>query len=267
MSNLNKMKISCNRFHLLLFLVLSLSSGLFFTTSAYAQISSLGIATYLPIEETRVEDGDIITLKNQGYFLTNKPYASGMIGIVSTNPSVVIRTDAENSFPVVNSGTTLVKITGENGNIQAGDFITSSSTPGSGMKAITNGYIIGRAAEDTIFKTKNEIKLVPIIIDIRFINNDESFMGSLTNMFNFGELDFTNRLTKILQLIIAGIILIISFVLGFRNFSKMMESGITALALHPQSGNQIKFAIISNIIVIMLIIIIGATISFMIISI
>ena len=76
-------------------------------------------------------------------------YDSQMLGVVSTAPGWTLD-DAiglgfGRSVPVALVGRVPVKVNGENGPINVGDLITSSSTPGVGMRATRAGYVIGRA--------------------------------------------------------------------------------------------------------------------------
>lgn len=79
-------------------------------------------------------------------------YDSTAIGVVSTKPGIVIG-DANQmgvGSPVVValSGRIPVKVSTESGEIHAGDYLTTSSTPGVAMKATQPGIIIGQALED-----------------------------------------------------------------------------------------------------------------------
>ncbi|MEK9152454.1 MAG: hypothetical protein AAB692_03750, partial [Patescibacteria group bacterium] len=78
------------------------------------------------------------------------PYQPQLLGVVSNNygdPSSVgynIK-DEDNPMPVALNGRVPVNVSIENGPIAIGDPITSSATPGGGMKATQNGMIIGFA--------------------------------------------------------------------------------------------------------------------------
>lgn len=52
---------------------------------------------------------------------------------------------SDNPMPIALVGRVPLKVTTENGNINAGDMITSSSTPGIGMKATDTGRVVGIA--------------------------------------------------------------------------------------------------------------------------
>lgn len=102
--------------------------------------------------------GDIImTAKdgnNNAIVKTTHAYQSETIGVVSTNPGITLNSNAQvdskhpNLYPVALSGRVPVFVSDENGPIHTGDFITTSSISGVGMKAIKQGVVIGKALED-----------------------------------------------------------------------------------------------------------------------
>ncbi|MFC1630108.1 beta strand repeat-containing protein [Patescibacteria group bacterium] len=100
-----------------------------------------------------VEPGDIVVLDPENYLLavkSEKIYDSHMIGIISTMPNITIGEvipEEQNPQPVALKGRIPVKINLENGPIQVGDRLTSSSVPGVAMKAVESGPVIGIALE------------------------------------------------------------------------------------------------------------------------
>ncbi len=100
-----------------------------------------------------VKAGDIVVLNNKNYKTvqySSKPYDQEMIGVVSTKPTIIMGSGnfRKNPIPLALSGVAPVKVCLENGPIKIGDYITSSSTPGVGMKATKAGKVIGVALED-----------------------------------------------------------------------------------------------------------------------
>ncbi|PLW99725.1 MAG: hypothetical protein C0594_16735 [Marinilabiliales bacterium] len=71
-----------------------------------------------------------------------------MVGVYlnqgNSNSSEMARIESK----LVTDGVRNVKVNSENGKIKKGDPITSSSTPGEGMKATESGIILGIATED-----------------------------------------------------------------------------------------------------------------------
>ena len=85
---------------------------------------------------------------------TTQPYQLTIIGVVSdpnqaTDFNVIgynIK-EEDNPLPIALVGRVLVKVSTENGPIEVGDYLTSSSQPGVAMKATEPGMIIGTALE------------------------------------------------------------------------------------------------------------------------
>lgn len=78
------------------------------------------------------------------------PYDSRLIGIVSTSPEIVMggSGDPLEKTMLTLAGRVPTKVSTENGPIKAGDYITSSSQAGVGMKATKPGRVVGVALED-----------------------------------------------------------------------------------------------------------------------
>ncbi|MBN1585763.1 hypothetical protein JW899_05370, partial [Candidatus Uhrbacteria bacterium] len=83
------------------------------------------------------------------------PYQENVIGVIS-NPDDAgdfnsigynIR-DEDNPMPIALNGRVMTRVTGENGPIEAGDPLTTSSTPGAAMRATKPGMVIGYALND-----------------------------------------------------------------------------------------------------------------------
>ena len=124
-------------------------------------VSAFDISEYYPASEP-VEKGDLVIV-DAGRVATvmksNAAYQQSLIGIVATDPALVIDEsnitfgktagDKFNSLKpyIALAGRVPTKVSGENAAIQPGAPLTSSSTGGVAMKATQNGAIIGRALE------------------------------------------------------------------------------------------------------------------------
>ncbi|MEW5896000.1 MAG: hypothetical protein AB1650_09650 [Candidatus Omnitrophota bacterium] len=112
-----------------------------------------------------VEPGDIVTIHPDGNKLVKSavPYDPAVIGIVSLMPAVLFEgdqillppeapTQATSRPPVSLAGRVKVKVCTENGPIRRGDLLTTSSIPGTGMKADktirAEHAIVAKALED-----------------------------------------------------------------------------------------------------------------------
>ncbi|MBI3421085.1 MAG: hypothetical protein HY006_03400, partial [Candidatus Sungbacteria bacterium] len=81
---------------------------------------------------------------------SSEAYQGPVIGIVSNNYGDFTSAgnnidDADNAMPVALVGRVPVNVTDEGGQIEVGDFITTSSSAGKGMKATEAGRVIGMA--------------------------------------------------------------------------------------------------------------------------
>lgn len=103
---------------------------------------------------TSVDDlsaGELVSLdpNNVGGVLRAKsPYQKDIIGIVATAPGLILGPDGEKTYPIALVGRVPVNVTTENGDINAGDRITASSTAGFGMKATNAGRVVGEVLDD-----------------------------------------------------------------------------------------------------------------------
>ncbi|MBN1823671.1 MAG: hypothetical protein JW803_05065 [Endomicrobiales bacterium] len=108
-----------------------------------------------------LEAGDIVSMSEErGFNVLNVekskvPYDPKVLGVVSTKPGQVLGA-GEKGYPIALAGRVPVKVTAENGAIEPGDLITTSSMPGYGMKATQDkrGTVIGKALESHDFGTK-----------------------------------------------------------------------------------------------------------------
>ena len=234
---------------------LLLSSGI---NLALAQdLNSIGIATYLPVQG-KVEDAEIISSTSNGYGLSKQSYDPQIIGVVALKPAIALKTtENQNGIPVVSLGQVTVKINGQNGNIKKGEFVTTSDTPGIGMKATRNGFVVGQALENTSFNSKTETKIIAVDMNLHFFQTEGSATNSLLNIFQLSQLAAYEQPLKVFKYVVSSLVLIISFGFGFLIFSKAINTGIQALGRNPLAGRMIQLSIIFNVILVIIIIITG----------
>jgi hypothetical protein len=95
--------------------------------------------------------GTVVALdpKREAYVQeTTSAYDRSLLGVVATNPGIVLGDASTNGYPVALVGRVPVKVTMEGGQIRAGDPITSASRSGFGMRANQAGRILGTALSD-----------------------------------------------------------------------------------------------------------------------
>ena len=128
-------------------------------TSAYITLIEVNNSTadlaeiYSTMDKT-IGTGDVVVLDTNlksGVKKSTKGYDESLIGVVSSNPALVMGSvddDEASGVPVALSGRVPVKVNTDGGEIKVGDPLTSSSTPGVAMKATKAGVIIGTAMSD-----------------------------------------------------------------------------------------------------------------------
>ncbi len=129
--------------------------------------SSADLAEYYVSGDSTIQAGDVVSIapiqvitpdhhavENKGVLVkASAPYESTLLGIISTNPGVVLGsidgdTGKKDKRMLALSGRVPVKIDPSSPPITIGDFLTSSSKPGYAQKATKAGYTIGKALEN-----------------------------------------------------------------------------------------------------------------------
>ncbi len=229
-----------------------------------ANIGSIGVAIYLQVNGKPIEDGSIIITSPKGYFISTVAYDPRAAGVISLSPAVVLKLRGQRGYPVITSGTVNVKVTGTNGNIKRNDPIAVSSIPGTGMKAEENNNSIGSAVEAVSFSEPTEVKIVPIMLNLQAQNTSSSTGNSLLSIFNVGRIATYEKPLKVIQYVVAGFIVIISFASGFLIFARAVNTGIEALGRNPLAGRMIQLSIAFNIFLIVIIVLAGVSIAYVI---
>jgi len=121
-------------------------------------------------EESYVSAGDILVVSESGASVLTRSsveYSTGVIGIVSGNPTVVINNSGTDQkvYPVALAGSALCKIDARKGPVNPGDLIVTSDTPGCGMAGTIDsfskvGSVIGKALD----RLDDGIGVIPVFI-------------------------------------------------------------------------------------------------------
>lgn len=230
--------------------VLSFISLLFKVNLVQAQDASIGIANYFPIEDKNVKDGDIISFSSAGYFLSKTPYDPMVVGVVVKNPAISLSSEGDNKTkPVIGKGDTYINVSAENGSIKKGDPITTSTTPGAGMKATRSGYVVGTALEDFSSNNPKEVKQIAVTLNIHYYYTkaeDASKVG-LRDILNLSAMATYESPSAVFKYLIAGMVVVLSCILGFISFGRIANSGIEALGRNPLAGRTIQIGIFLNV--------------------
>ena len=129
----------------------------------------------IPENESEAQQGMLATLTGKNQYLRDNPNAEILYGVaLSTRPNdsrilgaflarqeSTRKLDKENPFLVMAVGNGEMWVTDESGNINIGDYLISSSTPGHAMRddgRFDTSYVIARAAEPVDWSKLDEGK-------------------------------------------------------------------------------------------------------------
>ena len=249
-----------------IFLVLSLLTTycLIQATSALAQLE---VAETFDVPAGSV-DGDILSFSENGIILSNKENDEKIFGIIEMEPLVAYRRQDNTGMPVVRSGTVDVNVTTINGPIKTGDLVTSSVIAGKGEKSNISGYIVGVAMEPFTETDGEEIDYNPpagtgqsrkvrtgkINVALKIEYSEITTARSTNRLFDainaafFRNVQDPERFVNIVRYLLAGLAVVISFIIGFFTLARTIPKGIEALGRNPLAKNTIQFGIVLNII-------------------
>ncbi len=213
----------------------------------FAQDDSLGIAVYLSIAAKDVPNGSVIAFSDKGYILNSTPYNPLVVGISATKPAVVLGEKSDNTYPVVSTGNTYMRVSGEGGKISVGDLITGSSTPGLGMKATHDGYVLASALEDFTPSSKTDSGVIAVSMNIHYYTSSVKLQNNLFDIFSIGASATYQQPTTVFKYIVAGVVVVLSFIFGFYLFGRTANKGIDALGRNPLAARMIQLGIIFNV--------------------
>lgn len=230
-----------------------------------AQTSSLGIAQFVEIADKSAKDGDIISSSSSGNILSKTPYDPLVIGVVSSNPAVAFNLQpSEGTLPVVNSGTTYVNVSNESGQIKKGDLITTSQTPGVGQKATRSGYVLGSALEDLNTSDPKQVGQIAASLNLHYFNSKTTVTNQLTDVLKLSALAVTESPSAVFKYVIAAVVVLAGFILGFLSFGRTAAQGLEALGRNPSASRTIHFGIFLNVAITVAIIATGIAIAYLI---
>lgn len=214
-----------------------------------------GIAITVPVNDDNAKAGDIICSLKTGYSPCTNSYDSGMYGVINDDPSGYIELVGAGRL-INTTGAVKVNVSSINGDIKAGDFITSSVTKGVGQLAIHNGYILGIAQEDYSNTDKDAIGQILVSISIHPTIGITDSRSDLLRVIREGLLSAQISPLAMLRYLTAALMVIAGFVLGFIYFGRIAKAGVEAIGRNPLSAKTIEFGLILHIL--LTIVIVGA---------
>lgn len=255
---------------------------LLFAGTAFAQVPDFAIAQTIEIADKEAISGDIMSIDGEGKLIRTKVEGDvNMYGVLVADPQIVYKTREE--IPIARSGTALINVTTEGGEIKVGDLITSSTTAGKGKRAEgTNGYMIGVAVasfgsqEGTpVTVNGREYRQGPVMANIGIgpaspvlVRAEGGLFGTLRQLarsilFNIST---SRQLERLIRYLLAILLVLLVIWISYRTFGKNITKGIEAIGRNPLAKNTIQTVIILNVVLIFLVSLGGILLALAIIS-
>lgn len=245
--------------YLFLLSILYSIAGLILTTAvANAQVSSSGIAITAEVTGDNINDGDIVCKRDEGFKLCDAEYHTEIFGVIVNNPAASFEEEEkDNNYLVISTGKAAVRVSSQNGNIKKGDLITTSYRQGVGVLAQKNGYVLGSSLEDYSSDNPDSIGTVMVALNIHPAAGLSGAKSNLITALREGMSAPIFEPLDSLRYLLAALILLLSFVLGFAYFGRVSKTGIEAIGRNPLASKMIQLSIIMHIMITIVIILVG----------
>lgn len=204
----------------------------------FAQIDSTTLAVFADFQDG--VPGQLICTSPEGFILCDKENDPAIYGVVVENPTIAINDSPPSEADLIaQSGSSILQVSNDNGEIKVGDLLTSSTTPGVAVKATRNGQVIGNALEPYNFEVPGTI-----IANIH-IHNAATFTDQGSNLYELLRQGLASPvLTPLaaLRYLIAAFIVIFTFLLSFIYFGRVIKNMMQNIGRNPQASTKIYFA-------------------------
>lgn len=234
------------RFNYYFFFFLIAALLLFFPNVVWGK-ATITIATYSPVAGNNVQNGSLVSNTENGYVLSSEEYDDKLYGVVVLDAAVVLNQASESgSFPVANTGDVSVLVSNKAGDIRRGDYITSSTTPGVGVKAVHSGHVIGVALEDLVLNDQSGQGRV--LVSLR----SQNYVAPTTLITNIQELTMLSTVAaqkqplNVVRYLLAGGLIMGCVMISFLHFGRITSASVQALGRNPLARKSIQLGIMFN---------------------
>ncbi len=219
------------------------------TTHAFAQSAQMGVALSVVVNGTAPKDGDVICTGKGGYVLCSDTYSTAMFGVVTSAPAAAFQGAPQaNQYLALTYGKAFVRVSAKAGTIKKGDLLTSSKDPGVATKASKNGYVLGLALEDYAPSNTDQVGTIAVSLDIHPTTIYIDVRSNLLEALREGLSAPILTPLAALRYILAAIVTIASFILGFVHFGRLARAGVEAIGRNPLARVQIQGSVLINLI-------------------
>ncbi len=229
---------------------------------AFAQDLTTGVAYRIELQSGTGFDGAVICSQEGGFGVCQNEYDPKMHAVQTNNPGVYFEEDTEaQGVLVMSEGIVMVAVNNAGGDITAGDYVTTSSTPGLAQRATDNGFVLGTAMDAFSGEGRGSIRVALKIGPVTTLSNTRSNLVTvLQNASNASQLSPLDSF----RYLIAALMALISFGLGFTYFGRMSRTGVEAIGRNPLAVKQIQFNVLLHVGVAILIVLVGLGVAYMI---
>ncbi|MFV1917396.1 MAG: hypothetical protein ACC618_02880 [Patescibacteria group bacterium] len=241
-------------------------ASIFVPKNALSQTDSSGIAISFPIQGD-VESGHIVCTRPEGFRLCDTDFDPQMFGVITDNPAAALLaagTEGDVTRLVLSSGMAKVKVSGVNGSISEGDFVTASEIPGVGQLANRNGYVLGASLNDFGGETKEDRGEILVALKIHPAAGLAGPRSDLINVIRQGVSAPLFEPLAAFRYLLAAFMILIAFSLGFIYFGRVAKTGIEAIGRNPMASKVIQLSVVINIVMTVIIVLIGLAIAYLI---
>jgi hypothetical protein len=231
-----------------------------------AQFGNATVAkTYLISGEPALS-GDLVSFDKptQSFHITRKEGDKNLLGVVVSDPVIVLRTITEGT-PIVSSGEVYVNVTSENGPIKAGEDLSSSAVPGKAKKASSSTtFIVGTALEafpnaSTTPQTATQGKIYQGSIRVLLaIGQRDPGVAGLTGHsgtvaapagdvgIEVAGARLSTPLALVIRYTLAILVIMGTVYLAFRNFSANLKDSVVSVGRNPLAKASIQSMTLFN---------------------
>ncbi len=186
--------------------------------------------------KANIKSGELISVINNYARLTNNNNISQFTGIANQN-------SYSGEVSIAISGIAYTYVSNSDGNIQKGDYITSSNIPGIGEELAGKGVSIGKALSNFNINSAKKydgtyIEKLPVLIDINYINVNTGEDSFSPLAYSIGNPQIRKTLS-LAQLVSIIFILIASVILAMTIIARSARNTIKNTSRNPLNKSEI----------------------------
>jgi F0F1-type ATP synthase membrane subunit c/vacuolar-type H+-ATPase subunit K len=229
--------------------------------------ATLGVARILDTKVKDPKDGSILSAGEAGAELSSISNDPQVLGVVARDAAIILaNANSANGVPVISNGTVYVLVSSKTGGIKSGDLLTTSTIPGVAVKAVNSGYVLGYALENYENSDANATGLIAAELNLHYFNAKPTLAGTLSDIMKLIFYPTKEGANPILKYIVAALVVIASFILGFLSYGRTAAKGVEALGRNPAAKSIIQLGIMFNVGIVIVIILAGLTVAFLILK-